>query len=295
MTLAGKPASTLYNRDHISEDCPISPFVLTGAKRIFYLFVYALVVSLALLGSLYCLYVNPLFCLISWVLCYLADNFLFTVVHLRLHAQFIELPEKKMNVFEHHAFIHHYKNTKVYHEYWLETRMAYFIDPRSITSNKHMFLYKITLNTVTSAVLYLINPLIGIAYFSGILGTNLIQSTIHEWYHNPKKNRKKFYNPITYAFLSFLEKIKIASSKRHLKHHLHNLHNLDKAEAWLDLYTPAGEWLASKMWQHILTKYRPGQFNMTHYMTRIYEYAILFIQIVLPVLFLISFSLLVGF
>lgn len=278
-----------YNRENILEDYPIPPFILKGSKRLAYLFLYIVIVALAIFGILYSLYLSPIFCVLGLTFCYLADNFLFAIMHLRLHAQFIELPENKMNVIEHHSFIHHYRNTKVYHETWLESRVAYFIDPRAIGTNKHMFLYKITFNTLTSILLYIINPVIGITYFSGILGTNLMQSTIHEWYHNPPKNRKKFYNPLLYLFLTFLEKIRIASSKRHLRHHVHNLSNLEKAQAWLDLYTPAGELLAGKMWQRILTRYTPGKQNMTDYMTKVYESAIVFVQILLPVLFVVGF------
>ncbi|MBA2648171.1 MAG: hypothetical protein H0U75_01005 [Legionella sp.] len=291
MSVFGKSEPGQFSRTHILEDKPMPPFVLEGFNRKIYLFVYLLVVAFAILGCSYSIYLNPKFAIIGLFFCYMADNFLFAIFHLRLHGLFIELPEHKMNVFEHHSFIHHYRNIKVYHEHWLETRIAYFIDPRAITTNRLMFLYKIHFNILTSVLLGILNPIIGITYFSGILATNLLQSTIHEWYHNPIKNRKNFYNPILFIFLSGLEKIKIASSKRHLRHHKHNLSNLDKAESWMDLYTPAGEWLANKLWKRILTKYVPGEYNMTIYMTKFYEFAIILVQILLPISFIVSFYL----
>lgn len=284
-----KTITSYYSRTNISEDYPLTAFLLSGPLRLMYLSIYCVLVASAILGILTALYLDPLFCVLGLTLCYISDNVLFAILHLRLHALFIELPEKNMSVIEHHSFIHHYRNIKIFHETWLETRIAYFIDPRHFKSGLAMFLYKIVLNVLTSLILYAINPIIGITYFSGILGINLLQATLHEWYHNPPKNRKNFYSPFIFLFLSFLEKIKIASSKKHLKHHFHNLSSLDKANVWLDLYFPKGEVLANKVWGALLTKYVPGKTYMTALMTRVYEYTLVTMQIILPVLFVAIF------
>jgi hypothetical protein len=121
-----------YSRTHIPNDHEVAPCTLTGVKRIAFLALYGFIVSSSLGGMVYTFYVNPLFGLMILPVSYVFNNLLFLANHSRLHASFIELPEEKMSVICHHAFIHHYRNTRVFHETWLETRMSYFIDARTI-------------------------------------------------------------------------------------------------------------------------------------------------------------------
>jgi hypothetical protein len=121
-----------YSREHIVDDKVLAPYTLMGARRIVCLVTYVLIIFSAFAGTAYSLYVNPLFVLAVLPVCYLTNNITFLTVHSKLHASFIELPEERMGVICHDSFIHHYLNSCVYHEEWLETRFAYFADPRIV-------------------------------------------------------------------------------------------------------------------------------------------------------------------
>jgi len=267
-----------YSRDRIPNDQEMPPYTLTGFKRIVFLVLYAFIVSSSIGGLLYTFYVNPLFGLMILPVCYVFNNLLFLVNHSRLHASFIELPEAEMSVICHHAFIHHYRNTRVFHETWLETRMSYFMDARDVFDRASRgFLVVIP---VLSVLLYQINPLLGIGFFSSQYLAELLQSTVHEWYHNPVRNRKTFYTFPMYWTFVFLEKIGIASTSYHMKHHRHQLPTLDEVEVWLDLYVPFGEIPVSRYWKKALSRYVPGQRRITEYISRVglfYAYLLFFL------------------
>jgi hypothetical protein len=198
--------------------------------------------------------------------CYVTNNVMFLTGHSRLHASFIELPEREMSVICHHSFIHHYRNPRVYHETWLETRMSYFLDTRTLFDP--VFRGMAVVIPLTAAVLYQIDPLLGIAYFSTQYAAELLQSTIHEWYHNPVRNRKTFYTSPVYWAFTFLEKTGLASTKHHMAHHRHQLDDLENVEVWMDLRVPFLETLGSRLWTAALARYVPGQRNMTRYINR---------------------------
>lgn len=252
-----------FSRENIPHDKVIAPYTLTGTRRSACLVIYGLIVCSAFLGTLYSLYASPLFVLAMIPVSYVVNNVAFLTVHSKLHASFIELPEEAMGVICHNSFIHHYRNTKVYHEKWLETRLAYLMDPRIVFDGA--FWGYFVLLPLISIALFLVDPILGIAFFSMQYLAELLQSTIHEWYHNPVRNRKSFYSlPVYWAF-TLLERIGVASTKRHLGHHRHNLSNLEEVEVWLDLPMPLGEAITARFWKAALTKYVPGQSNMTRY------------------------------
>jgi len=275
---AADSSAVEYSREHIPNDRKMAPCTLTGFKRIVFLVLYALIVSSSIVGLSYTFYARPLFALMILPICYVFNNLLFLVSHSRLHASFIELPEAEMSVICHHAFIHHYRNICVFHETWLETRMSYFIDARAVFGPAFRgFVLAIPL---TSLILYRIDPVLGIGFFSSQYLAELLQSTIHEWYHNPVRNRKTFYSFPLYWIFSFLEKIGLASTRHHLEHHRHQLPTLDKVEVWLDLYVPFGEIPVSRYWKKALSKYVPGQTRMTDYVNRVgafYAYLLFFL------------------
>ena len=252
-----------YSRAHIPNDHAVAPCTITGVRRIVFLALYGLIVSSSLAGMAYTFYVNPLFGLMVLPVSYVFNNLLFLANHSRLHASFIELPEEKMSVICHHAFIHHYRNTRVFHETWLETRMSYFIDARTIFDRAFRGFF--LLIPLVSVLLYQIDPVLGIAFFSSQFLAELLQSTVHEWYHNPPRNRKAFYSLPMYWFFTLLEKTGLASTRKHMVHHQHHLPNLDKVERWLDLYIPGGEMLASRFWTKALSKHVPGKTWMTDF------------------------------
>jgi hypothetical protein len=68
-----------------------------------------------------------------------------------------------------------------------------------------------------------------------------------------------------YWFFALLEKIGLASTRKHMVHHQHHLPNLDRVERWLDLYIPFGEVLASRFWKKALSKHVPGKTWMTEF------------------------------
>jgi hypothetical protein len=267
-----------YSREHIRNDRAIAPYALTGFKRIVFLALYVLIVSSSIGGMLYTVYANPWFALMILPVSYFFNNLLFLVTHSRLHASFIELPEEKMSVICHHSFIHHYRNICVYHETWLETRMSYFMDARVIFDP--VFRGWVVGIPVISVLLYRIHPVLGIGFFSSQYLAELLQSTIHEWYHNPVRNRKTFYSFPVYWTCALMEKIGLASTKRHLDHHRHQLHSLENVEVWLDLYVPFGEIPVSRYWKKALSKYVPGETRITEYISRVgavYAYSMFFV------------------
>jgi hypothetical protein len=267
-----------YSRAHIAGDQKMAPCTLTGLKRTVFLVLYALIVSASFGGLIYTFYARPLFGLMILPVCYVFNNLLFVSNHSRLHASFIELREADMDVICHHAFIHHYRNISVFHETWLETRMAYFIDARNVLDRASRgFVLVIPL---TSVILYQIDPVLGIGFFSSQYVAELLQSTIHEWYHNPVRNRKSFYSLPVYWGCTFLERIGLASTRRHVEHHRHQLPTLDRVEVWLDLSLPFVEAPTSWFWKKALSRYVPGQTRMTDYVSLVgalYAYLVFFL------------------
>jgi len=66
-----------------------------------------------------------------------------------------------------------------------------------------------------------------------------LQAITHLWYHTLESNKKQHFGLFLYYLMSFLEKIKIISSKTHKIHHKHRLNNLTEVEIWYDLYIPS--------------------------------------------------------
>lgn len=255
-----------YRRECIPNDQPVAPYTLTGIKRTVFLATYSLLILSAISGLIYTFYLSPLFVLMILPVGFVFNQLNFVIGHGRFHASFIEVPEARMNVVCHHAFIHHYRNIRVFHETWLETRVSYFIDARA-GLGRTMLGFMVLL-PVISLILYWINPVLGIAYLSSQYLPEVLQSTIHEWYHNPIRNRKAFYSFPVYWALTFLEKVGIASTKRHMIHHRNQLSHLNEVDLWLDLYMPFGEVLPSWLWKNALARYVPGKTHMTDYMQR---------------------------
>jgi hypothetical protein len=275
---AADSGATEYRREYIVNDREVAPYRLTGFKRIVFLALYVVIVSSSPVGMATTIYLRPWFALAILPACYVFNNLLFLVNHSRLHASFIELREKDMSVICHHSFIHHYRNICVYHETWLETRMSYFMDARTVFDRAFRgFVIGIP---AISVLLYRIDPVLGIGFFSSQYLAELVQSTIHEWYHNPIRNRKTFYSFPLYWTCVLLEKTGLASTKRHLEHHAHQLPSLEKVERWLDLYVPFGEIPVERYWRKALSTYVPGETRMTDYISRVgamYAYSMFFL------------------
>lgn len=255
-----------YRRESIPNDQPVAPYTLTGIKRAVFLVIYSLIILLSISGLIYAFYLSPLFALMILPVGYVFNQINFLIGHTRFHASFIEVPEAEMNVVCHHAFIHHYRNIGVFHETWLETRVSYFLDAKAGVGRTALGF--LVLLPAIAVVLYQVNPVVGIAYLSSQFLVEVLQSTIHEWYHNPVKNRKAFYSfPVYWAF-TLLEKVGLASTKRHALHHRNQLSNLNEVELWQDLYMPLGEILPSWLWKNAVARYVPGKTHMSEYMQR---------------------------
>lgn len=258
----------MYSRELIAGDREVLPYSLNGFRRSIFFVVYVCVILISFGCIGYSLYVDPLIGLFGMLAGYLGNNIAFSITHVRFHTSFIELPESRMELLVHHSFIHHYRDVQVYHKTWLETRMSYFIDPKAgLLSPVFLSMFPGTL--LISYCLYLYQPVLGLTYFSTAWAAELLQSTIHEWYHNPVSNRKSFYNPVLFWLFTFLEKIGIASTRDHLQHHRHRLHNLNQVEKWMDLYLPFGEWLPTLIWKRALARYVPGEARMTAFVQAI--------------------------
>lgn len=262
------PSPAMFTRDLIPNDRELEPYLLTGVRRTTFAVIYVALIVLAFGGAGYCVYVNPLFGIFGIVSAYLCNNIAFAITHVRFHTSFIEVPEEKMDVLVHHSLIHHYRDVQIFHKTWLETRMSYFIDPKFGVLSI-VFLSMIPGNLIISAFLYQVNPLLGISYVCTIWVAEMLQSTVHEWYHNPTPNRRSFYNPVLYGLFTLLEKTGIASTKDHTRHHRHRLHNLNDVEKWMDLFLPFGEMMATAIWDRALVRYEPGKTKMTDYVNKV--------------------------
>lgn len=237
-------------------------------KRVLFALIYFSIICVTFGCVAYCLYRNPLFSIFAFTVAYIGDNIGFSITHVRFHTSFIELPESKMEVLVHNSFIHHYRDVQIYHKTWLESRVSYFIDPKAGVFSP-VFMSVVVGNLLIGWMMYHLHPVLGLSYFSMLWLAELLQSTIHEWYHNPVSNRRRFYSAAVYWLFSFLEKIGIASTRGHLQHHRHRLHNLNEVEKWLDLYLPKGELLPTLLWKKAMARYEPGKENMTTYVKHV--------------------------
>ena len=80
-----------------------------------------------------------------------------------------------------------------------------------------------------------------------------------------------------------------ASTKHHSQHYRHQLHTLDDVDVWLDLRVPLLETLASRLWKIALTKYVPGQTNMTGYISRAGSLIACLVFLINPVIYVAVF------
>lgn len=257
-----------YGRALIPGDQEVPHYELTGLKRDLYMVLYVVLVSSALCGTAYTFYYNPLFGAAALVLGYVIDNLCFTYGHLEFHAAFIEVPERKMSTLFHSAFIHHYRKITIFHQHWLEVRLSYFVDPRSEFSlSAAVMLLPVALGFL--ALSYFVHPVLAIAWYSGQALPKLLQSMVHEWYHNPPRNRAAFYSAPVYGFFMLLEKIGLASTRAHARHHQHGLGNMNEVDKWLDLYLPFGEILPELVWMKAVALYEPGKTRMMDFIGRV--------------------------
>ncbi len=258
--IAGTPPVS-YSRDAIPNDQQLPAYTLTGLRRAFFMAIYVTAVVVSFGGIAFSLFVNPLLAVFGVVTAYLVNNYAFSITHVRYHSSFIELPESKMEVLLHTSFIHHYRDTEAYHKTWLESRVSYFVDPKDGIFSS-IFLAMVPATLIISAFLYTYSPVLGVTYLSTIWAAQLLQGSIHEWYHYPKRRRLEYFHPATHYFFTFLEKVRIADGKRHSYHHRHQLHNLQDVELWLDLAIPWGDKLPTYLWKKVLKLYRPGEIRM---------------------------------
>ena len=252
-------------RSAIVDDFLIEPRSILGFKRVLFIFILYSILIFSLVGAAYTAYKSlPLF-IFGLALCYFLENIMFVLGHIAFHADFIEIPEKTMGILVHNAFIHHYRNIRVFHEKWLETRLSYFFDPIDFLKSFTTWTNLIS-EVLVSIILFQIDPLLGISALSFMWITRLLQSVCHEWYHNNEK--ETFYTKPMYYLMMFFEKIGLMSTKNHKKHHQHNIKSLNRASVWLDLYMPFGSFLekiGDFIWKKALLRYKPRKLNMVKY------------------------------
>ena len=241
----------------------MEPFILRHNRRRFFYLLYIAICLCALLGIIYTSIHRPLLQIVIVLFSYIANNIGFTIGHVALHTNFIEQPESYMRVLAHHSFIQHYRDLQVYHKYWLETRISYFVDPKNFfrTTSCGEFINFFVLTPLAASFF---PPAPAIAYVSNTYAAELLQSATHEWYHNPHK--KTFYSPPVYYFFRFLEKIKLINQHQHLtRHHNHNLNSLTDVKHWADLKIPFSEAIPTVLWNYALTLYMPNQRRMSSF------------------------------
>lgn len=257
-----------FSRALIPGDHDVPHYELTGLRRKLYMLLYVVLVSTALCGTAYTFYYSTVFGASVLALGYVVDNLCFSYGHLEFHAAFIEIPERKMSTLFHSAFIHHYRKITIFHKHWLEVRLSYFLDPRPAFSvGSAMMLLLVGLSFL--ALAYLVHPVVAIAWYSAQALPKLVQSVVHEWYHNPRGNRRNFYSAPVYGFFTLLEKVGLASTRDHVRHHRHDLDNLNEVDKWLDLYLPFGEVLPSLAWRKAVSLYEPGKTRMSEFIGRV--------------------------
>ncbi len=260
----------------------VKPCQSSGVERIFHMIFLYFIFIFAIVGTVYAATQSVLLVIFGLLVCYYLENMLFVFGHIGFHAAFIEYPEKKMSTLSHHSFIHHYRRIQVYHETWLETRISYFFCPKKYFRSP-VTLGHIIPQCLTGLILFLINPILGIAALSFIWLMHLLQAICHEWYHN--RDRENFYvKPLHYLML-FLEKIGIMSRKKHAEHHKHGLDNLHQVSLWLDMYIPGGEAVGNFIWKKTLAKYKKGEYNMTDFIRKIFYVYIFLNHLILIAMF----------
>lgn len=257
-----------FSRAHILEDEALPPVVLKGPLRAVFLALYCAIVVGSFSGTLYLAVVAPLGALVFFLFMWAVNNIAFTLQHLVFHAGFIELPEGDMDAFMHSSLIHHYRHITIYHEYWLESRMGYFVDPRNpLTGRTSVAIFAGHL--IGAAALSLLSPLAGLAFVSMGFLWWLAQGTVHEWYHVPKRLRKSYYNRPLYLLYSFLERVGFFSTKHHITHHKHQLKNLEEVVNWLDMALPLWDAVPAYLWRKALPLYQPGKREMSRFLDKV--------------------------
>ena len=255
----------------------VEPFRLVGISRQLALRAYTFTCCFIFAGQIYCGYTDPWLQMRNVVIMYLLDNFGFSMGHLLLHGAFIEYREDEMHVLSHHSFIHHYRDIQVYHKTWLETRISYFFDARLFAFKNCSYQREPSMWSQGQTVLWAIILPVGSLFFCPTLWStlscvstfflvHLLQSTVHEWYHNPKRLRKNFYWFPVYYTLEALETLGIMSTARHKFHHQHNLHSLDNVVEWTDMKIYGVERLCSVIWSNAVKLYKPGEKHMSNYL-----------------------------
>lgn len=249
------------------DNAAVEPYRALGLKRIGLILVFTLIASIAVVGTMYSLYMSLTLTVAMLLIAYLLDNFIFVFQHLGLHSAFMEMPEKTMSTITHQGFIHHYRDVRVFQNHWLEYRLSYFFCSRQ--TYRHPFVRVITLVQAGFCfAFFLLNPLLAICLLSVTFLARLLQGLAHEWFH--VRNRRAFYSKPLYWLLSFLEFTNVISTKNHTRHHRHQLENLDEVETWTDMYVPGLDALGAFFWRRVLEKHQPGKLEGMKYCMKLY-------------------------
>lgn len=247
-------------RDGLADPRTRPPHRLDGLRRLVFLADYGAIHVFVALGLAHTAAWSPVVLVVALALAYVVENVLFGLSHVGLHASFVETPEAEMTTITHHSFIHHYRNIRVYHQTWLESRMAYFVCPRvglrTLTSVAF-----VAAPLASAAVLSVVDWRLAVAGLSSLWAAHCLQAVCHEWVHHDQ--RASFYWAPTRWLLSGLERVGLLSTAQHRRRHRHHLHSLDAVHDWLDLRLPGVEGLAAGVWRRVLALHVPGERRMT--------------------------------
>lgn len=227
---------------------------------------YRVFVSSVIGLSLYSLVHYPLLTIIFFFISYVSYHISFMIYHSSLHAQFIEIDHKKLLPGPFIAFVHHYVNPKLLC-CW-EHRVSY-----------QSFIILITLFPIFS-LCFLFAGKVMIPFVATFLLWHLSSSPVHEWYHTPPKARKDYFNHFEYAILSFLEKLNLISTRKHINHHRHQLKNKHEVIEFDDMnigkrLSGVFDWLWRFSWHNL---YKENKKNLTIFYTVLYLLSLIFVS-----------------
>lgn len=234
-----------------------------GRDRLITFVVYYSIKLLYIVGAIYCVVEIPWVFLGFFMLTYFLENtMMFPTMHTLYHALFIEQKESKMTPGQHYAYVHHYRDPRLFPKIWVDYRLQYVWN----RENKFAWTNFLTLYGILAAsvLLVFVSPAMSACFFASFMMCALFQGLAHEWYHCT--NKKEFYSSFTYYTMQLLEKVKIIDSEKHKSHHKHNLKNLKEVDQWVDVWSPFAEGFARYLWKQALSRYVPGERKMVRYL-----------------------------
>lgn len=208
------------------------------------LFMYLIsVVILAI--NIYTIYENPIIVSIG-VFCgaYFVAQWAFVLNHLATHSSFVEDKYKEHNLYS-VAFFHHYVHPHMMPKHSILHSISGFIPLLALV----FFVFFFFVGGVFNDNVTYLDRLTWFGFFAFWI---LLEEPGHDYYHTPKKQRKKFfknrYIHPEYFLLRLNEKIGLLSNPLHAKHHYQDVHERYNVTDFDDYAVPAINKYAEFVW-----------------------------------------------